>query len=340
MLFLKIRCNEKQNKIVSIVILQYFIMQNLFIKKYYYIIFFVFCLACKKQDNQPITNNSSKANFTWVYQNNDKSTIAFTNTSTNAQQLNWDFGDGKTSTEKNPIHTYDTTKEYTITLATYNNVGEKNTFQQKINIQILKAKFEVSFYSPSNTPHLHDPFDMRLGNGSENAMSYTWNFGDKTPISTEWSPRHIYTTEGDYVVQLIATSPLGKKDTTYSDTLYIRKPIQGKVIGVRVDTLPPWGQPLNLYTYVGLEAKSFRSDTVRNIMSAPLYWDLKDSNFIFTSNEDILFRLENYDATGGPNPKNTSGTRSVTLFNTKPPYPTKIYTINQPDYKVALELEY
>lgn len=319
-------------------------MQNvlLFKKRYLYIpytICFIFCLACKKQENINVVNDPLKADFTWVYQNGDKSTIAFTNNSTGVNQFNWDFGDGKTSTEKNPIHAYDTTKEYTATLTTYNTSGEKKITKQKISIQVLKAKFAVRFYSPGANPHLYDPFNVILDNSSENAISYTWDFGDKTPISTERSSRHMYVDTGDYVVQLIATSPLGKKDTAYSDTLYIRKPVQGKVIGVNVISLPPWSQPLNLYTYVGLEAGSFRSDTQRNV-TAPLYWNLKDSNFIFTTNEEVLFRLENYDFTGGPNPKNTSGTRIITLLNTKPPYPTKIYAIDQPDYKVELELKW
>lgn len=321
-------------------------MQNvpIFTKKRYsyilYTIFLTFCLGCKKQENINVVSDPLKADFNWAYKNDDKSTIAFTNNSTGVNQFNWDFGDGKTSIEKNPIHTYDTTKEYTVTLTTYNTSGEKKLAQQKISIQVLKAKFGFSFYSPGANPHLYDPFDVILENSSENAISWQWDFGDKTPISTEMHSRHTYTNEGNYVVQLIATSPLGKKDTAYSDTLYIRKPIQGKIIGVNVISLPPWNKPLNLYTYVGLEAKSFRSDTQKNVISAPVYWDLKGGDFIFTTNEEILFRLENYDFTGGPNPKNTSGTRSITLLNTKPPLPTKIYAIDQPDYKVALEIEW
>lgn len=321
-------------------------MQNvsIFTKKRYsyilYTIFLTFCLACKKQENINVVSDPLKADFNWAYKNGDKSTIAFTNNSTGVNQFNWNFGDGKTSAEKNPIHTYDTTKEYMVTLTTYNTSGEKKLAQQKISIQVLKAKFGFRFYSPGANPHLYDPFDIILGNSSENATSWQWDFGDKTPISTERSPRHMYTDTGDYVVQLIATSPLGKKDTAYSDTLYIQKPKQGKIIGVNVISLPRWDKPLNLYTYVGLEAKSFRSDTPRNVISAPLYWDLKGGDFIFTTNEEILFRLENYDFTGGPNPKNTSGTRIITLLNTKPPYPTKIYAIDQPDYKVALEIEW
>jgi len=42
--------------------------------------------------------------------------VSFTNTSVNANHLNWSFGDGATSTEQNPVHTYATTANYTVSL--------------------------------------------------------------------------------------------------------------------------------------------------------------------------------------------------------------------------------
>ena len=40
--------------------------------------------------------------------------ISFTNSSTDAVSYSWDFGDSKTSTEKNPKHTYDKFGTYTV----------------------------------------------------------------------------------------------------------------------------------------------------------------------------------------------------------------------------------
>jgi len=42
----------------------------------------------------------------------------FTSTSVNAHHYNWTFGDGATSTEENPVHTYSTQGSYTVTLIT------------------------------------------------------------------------------------------------------------------------------------------------------------------------------------------------------------------------------
>ena len=46
--------------------------------------------------------------------------VIFLNTSTDAASYFWDFGDGNTSTDLNPWHSYDTTGVYTVTLIAYN----------------------------------------------------------------------------------------------------------------------------------------------------------------------------------------------------------------------------
>ncbi|MCC7466355.1 MAG: PKD domain-containing protein, partial [Saprospiraceae bacterium] len=57
------------------------------------------------------------ANFTFTQ---NLLTASFTNTSTNATSYLWDFGDGMTSTEANPVHTYTTPGVYTVTLSATN----------------------------------------------------------------------------------------------------------------------------------------------------------------------------------------------------------------------------
>ena len=56
-------------------------------------------------------------------------TVKFTNQSKNASTYYWDFGDGKTSTEKNPTHTYKEAGTYIVALDAIN--GEKKNTQRK-----------------------------------------------------------------------------------------------------------------------------------------------------------------------------------------------------------------
>ncbi len=60
--------------------------------------------------------------------------IDFTDESTNATSWFWDFGDGTTSSEQNPSHTYETYGDYTVSLTTTNDAGCTDAAIQTIDI--------------------------------------------------------------------------------------------------------------------------------------------------------------------------------------------------------------
>ena len=51
-------------------------------------------------------------------------TIQFNDTSSDADSWSWDFGDGETSTDQNPVHTYDSAGTYNVTLTATNTDGD------------------------------------------------------------------------------------------------------------------------------------------------------------------------------------------------------------------------
>lgn len=59
--------------------------------------------------------------------------IDFTNTSTNALSYNWDFGDGSSSTQANPSHTYAAAGAYTVVLTATNDAGS-STYSQEFTV--------------------------------------------------------------------------------------------------------------------------------------------------------------------------------------------------------------
>ncbi|AKB77891.1 Cell surface protein [Methanosarcina horonobensis HB-1 = JCM 15518] len=77
------------------------------------------------------------ANFTTnITSGNTPLTVLFTDTSQNATGWNWNFGDGATSTEQNPTHTYFATGTYTVNLT----VSNGNSFASKIaTITVLES---------------------------------------------------------------------------------------------------------------------------------------------------------------------------------------------------------
>ena len=54
---------------------------------------------------------------------NTSGSVQFTDSSQNATAWNWDFGDGETSTDESPTHTYSSAGNYTVTLTANNEAG-------------------------------------------------------------------------------------------------------------------------------------------------------------------------------------------------------------------------
>ncbi|MCK6695557.1 MAG: PKD domain-containing protein, partial [Thermoanaerobaculia bacterium] len=71
-------------------------------------------------EEPPIPSPKPEAGFTAVV---DGLKIDFTNTSKNADSYSWDFGDGATSTETNPSHTYAAAGIYKVKLTATNAAG-------------------------------------------------------------------------------------------------------------------------------------------------------------------------------------------------------------------------
>ena len=81
-------------------------------------------LGCKDEDELP----EVEAAFT---QTVDKLTgaVSFFNISENASQYEWDFGDGTTSTEINPVKTF-RTGTYEVVLTASNKAGDSDAFER------------------------------------------------------------------------------------------------------------------------------------------------------------------------------------------------------------------
>jgi len=137
-------------------------------------------------------------------------TVQFTNQSVGAAYSYWDFGDGNTTVNTNPQHTYTTAGTYTVLLIVQGVNGCVDTLAQYVNVNpIPTAAFS---YQPAGAmcgPNLQAQFT----NASTGAVSYEWSFGDGG-VSNQNNPNYTYQTIGTYTIQLIATNQFGCKDTT------------------------------------------------------------------------------------------------------------------------------
>lgn len=130
-------------------------------------------------------------------------TINFENQGSSDVQYFWDFGDGTTSNEENPSHTYLTSDTFLITfIVSDTNSVCKFPDTTKIPVAIfgsVQANFRydplvVNFGEPVNFTDLSDP-----------ASSYRWSFGDGNS-SADQNPTHIFDEPGVYEVCLFIES--------------------------------------------------------------------------------------------------------------------------------------
>ncbi|MDD2340308.1 MAG: PKD domain-containing protein [Methanosarcina sp.] len=130
----------------------------------------------------------------------------------------WTFGDGSTSTEANPVHAYAAAGTYEINL-TVSNADGNDTTSKKIAVTGESVMPKASFTA---TPQFgRAPLTVRFTDNSANAASIKWDFGDKSEISTESNPVHIYRTTGFFTVKLTATN--GDKSNTASKTIFVTR---------------------------------------------------------------------------------------------------------------------
>lgn len=132
----------------------------------------------------------------------------FVNTSGGADAYLWDFGDGGTSTETNPVHAYTETGSFTVTLEACNAFG----------CDTAAAPFEVLSPPEAGFTYTAALLAVTFTNTSTGADSYRWDFGDGI-TSTLPNPEHTYGSAGTYTVTLWAVGPCGTDE--YSATVAV-----------------------------------------------------------------------------------------------------------------------
>jgi PKD repeat protein len=130
--------------------------------------------------------------------------VVFVNTSTGDYTTSsWDFGDGGTSTEKHPIHTYTLPGVYTVTL-TADGPGGADTCTDRITVyEPVKANFLAS-------PRFGiAPLAVHFVDISEGPVdTWEWAFGDGQTSALQ-HPVHTYLITGTYTVSLTVRAPAG-----------------------------------------------------------------------------------------------------------------------------------
>lgn len=73
-----------------------------------------------------------EASFSFAQDENDFLQFTFSSSSQNASTYSWNFGDGTSSTEQNPVHRFAEEGSYTVTLSIENAFGEQDELSQSV----------------------------------------------------------------------------------------------------------------------------------------------------------------------------------------------------------------
>jgi PKD repeat protein len=147
-------------------------------------------------------------------------TVQFTDSSENVTEWNWDFGDGMNSTDQNPTHTYSTAGIYTVNL-TVSNANRTDSKTAIINVSEKPVSVVPVANFSTNVTSGNVPISVQFNDSSENATQWFWDFGDGNN-STEQNPVHIYSTAGNYTVNLTASNGNGMNSTFANITVLER----------------------------------------------------------------------------------------------------------------------
>ena len=138
--------------------------------------------------------------------------VYFENYSTNGENCYWDFGDGATSVDWSPVHTYESPGEYEVYLEVYNGCGFDDYWLYVTVVDCFppQANFEAF---PSVGIAL---LTVSLLNFSIDVTSWYWNFGDGG-LSYDWEPVHTYEVPGTYLVSLEVWNECAGNNYSYTE---------------------------------------------------------------------------------------------------------------------------
>lgn len=193
-------------------------------------------------------------------------TVQFTDLTPGAVDWSWSFGDGATSTEQNPTHTYTNLANYTVTLIATTASGCRDTMVKSAYIRLREPDIRINVPDGGCVPFRFQP--VATIDSPEPIVSYSWDLGVPGAVFNVLNPPpYTYTTPGNYDISLTITTASGCTKTVTIPN------------GIRTGTLPTVG-----FTVQPLEACA--SDTFQftnNSVGTPgaeiiWHWDFGDGN--------------------------------------------------------------
>jgi len=249
---------------------------------------------------------------------------------------NWDFGDGKTAADRDPVHVYEKPGIYTVTFTIKNyDVQEQKTLVVDIQNQSIPV---ISSFDYETVFNYYAPAEFKFRNNSKYESSILWNFGDGFG-STDTVLTHTYQTPGTYSASLKA---ICTGDTaTSSVSLSILAPPKDIIIKKVTVWLP--SNFINVLLDLEIKYDIFTETPIglNNITagSYPVSWNMYQELFFFGGDYDsniLSFVISDYNA-----PYTKIATFAIpTATISEKHYPNILTLDNGSGYSAEIQLDY
>ena len=217
------------------------------------VLFSLHCFANPGGGDPPVADYSYYIEFIGV-----GSEVSFLNESIDGETYFWDFGDGGTSTDLNPVHAYAEPGLFIVCLTTTNDFGV-DSFCDTLN----------TYYAPSaDFSFIGDPTVTFTDLTTNFPTTWDWFFGDGG-TSSEQNPVHTFLENGAYSVCLSAGNPGG---TNYLCKL------------VAISSYEP---PVASFEFAGDPLVTFTD--LSTLSPYEWYWDFDDGDTSILQNPAHLF---------------------------------------------------
>lgn len=205
---------------------------------------------------------------------------------------NWDFGDGATSTEQFPVHTYNQTNDpqgFVVTLTITLPDGQTCSYEEWIEVNPIECTAMFDYGPAPDNDLVMQFWDTSWGVISD----WAWDFGDGN-TSTEQNPQHEYDSPGTYIVTLTITCSNGETNS-FSNDIFTYGPIDCDAtfgayfisdLQVYFETFVPLDPSFEFYWDFGDGEISNQATPTHGYATPGIYWVFLE---IFTPNGELCF---------------------------------------------------
>ncbi len=132
---------------------------------------------------------------------------------------NWNFGDGGTSPQQNPIHQYNAPGNYSVTLSIQTQTGCSDMITLPNAIKVVQSP-SIAITGDTDACINSSLLHSGIFNFPDTSLvTWQWNFPNGNSSTQQNPPAQTYTVAGNFVVSTIATNSSGCKDTALQNII-------------------------------------------------------------------------------------------------------------------------